>query len=210
MPESLRKHFCVHYVRGHWYWLHSGLLRDGMAPICGTCKSSLLASNVAQRTRPKHSIAAGKNFGNRADLPALSDLERSLIAPVRTMVNTIKLVPSRMSPISGSGPGHQWALRRHTISIAHEGPGRAASRLPDFGVIADTKVLFLGPRKLFETMTADADVKAKIERIFTVRWNVIGQWLQVVKQLNPMVMTGFSGKNLLQCISFWVQKQTAA
>ncbi len=184
VPEQYRKHFCVHLHGGAWYWLHRELVRGDEAPLCAACKKGVLDTNPAKRMRPKHSIAAGKHFGRWDALPVLTDLERRLLAPVRSAVNTIKLVPSRSA--GGAGGGHQWAIRGHTISIPHEGPETVALRLPNLAVLEETKVLFMGPRELFDEINADRDCHSKIERIFSVRWAVLGRWLQVLKAVNPL------------------------
>lgn len=148
------------------------------APLCATCYRSCVQ---ALPRRPELSIGSGRHFGERGDLPELTDLEQRLIAPVRSSVNTVKLVPT------GRSTGDcQWGIRGHSISIPHEGPEMTASRLPNLGVLAQTKVIFVGKREEWQAVCAEPRTRSKVERIFTVRWDALRRWMRFLKAVNPI------------------------
>ena len=126
------------------------------------------------------SIAAGKHFGRRGDLPELTPLEERMIAPVRPCLCTVKLTPL------GGGGGGGWGIKGHAICIPHDGPEVSVAHLPNLLALKETKAIFVGPRASWGKIANDPKCWAKIERIFTVRWGHLLQWLNVLKHINPL------------------------
>ena len=78
-----------------------------------------------------------------------------------------------------------WGIK-DTITFPHDAIPEVISALPNVHRPGETKALFVGPRNVWEAVQKSAPCKAKIERIFTVRWNLLVQWLSVLKHLNPL------------------------
>ena len=146
-------------IRGH--------AREGHVTVCAKCERGLKSTPPV---RPPRSIAQGKHFGERGDLPQLTALEERLIAPVRTCITVVKLVPL------GGCQGVSWGIKGHTISFPHDGVDQAVTALPNVGRLVETKVLFVGPREAWQAVQRSPTCRAKIERIFTVRWNLLLHW----------------------------------
>jgi hypothetical protein len=177
IPREYRKYVCVVEIPKGRFWAHPRLVTsDGQVDLCEKCEKCCVA---AEPKRPPLAIASGRHFGLRADLPVLTDLEERLIALVRTSLTTVKLVP-----LSG-GSGGGWGIKGHTISFPHEGPEVVSRVLPNVFALKETKVIFVGPRATWRDVQSDMACKAKIERIFTVRWNECLKWLHVLKHINP-------------------------
>ena len=184
IPSEFHKHLCVFQEGGRYFWIR-GQPQQGSIFLCKACEACISAT---EPTCPMRCIASGKHFGERAGLPQLTPLEERLIAPIRTCITVVKLVA--MGGASNVG----WGIKGHTISFPHDGIAEVISALPNVRRLGETKVLFVGPRDVWESGQKSAPCRAKIERIFTVRWELLIQWLVVLKHINPL----FTNVEILQ------------
>ena len=175
---AIRPHVFIQEVSGVRYWAHPELLnREGLPVLCMSCEHECIGQ--APR-RPPMSIAAGMHFGRQRDLPGLTPLEERMIAPVRPCLVTVKLTPL------GGGAGGGWGIKGHAICLPHEGPEVAVRQLPSLLPLKETKAVFVGARTKWDKIAQDPECRAKIERIFTVRWDCLLKWLTVLKHINPL------------------------
>lgn len=149
-----------------------------LVPICCECFSSLSQSKL-----PMYSLANGYDLGNwrKLNIPQLNEAEKIAISLYRPFAKIIKLVGPH-------GLGHdtqQTALRGHVIHIPLDGAQVLCTEFPRRDIYSSIEVMFVGTRDQFHLIKNGNPFK-HFRQMFTLRFDVVIQWLQILKHVNPL------------------------
>jgi hypothetical protein len=161
------------------YFIHPSVVNNNSFPICDYCFDSL-----SQGALPKYCLANGYDLGSwqRLHLPPLTDAEKISISLFRPYGKIIKLLP-----VSGLGvESEQTGLRGHIIYLPVDGPQVLCQQLPRRDLFSSIEVMFIGSFKEYENLRNHQSFAKWRHDTFSIRGNIVMQWLQVLKQINSL------------------------
>jgi hypothetical protein len=160
-----------------YYINPSAIHKDLGVSICIDCSTTLKKNKL-----PKYALCNGYDFGqwSRINLPPLSEAEKLAISFYQPFGKVIKLV----APPGLGLDAQQTGLRGHVIYFPIDGPQVLSTELPRRNVYADVQVVFIGSKDQFHQLRHDKGFAHIHDKIFSLRTDVIMQWLRVLREVN--------------------------
>jgi hypothetical protein len=143
---------------------------------------------------PKHSIAAGLDFGlsERLDLPKLTLVEEYVISQARLLVSIVKLTGFHVAQKQSGKRGHVIVFPQDSKKLEDElqkcfhsaNPGPIFPRTEK--IHEYISIAFVGSRVQWEALVPDLRKGCKTHfQNLQVRVPIVYQWLKVLKAVNP-------------------------